>query len=306
MDNRLNQVLRLDQFPLLDVSDMIEQLVEKADILIEALPYIKRFRGKEILIKYGGAAMLDREVRENVLHDLVFMNYVGIRPILIHGGGAAITENLKKSGVQSKFVNGLRVTDKATMKVVIEILADLNRKMVHDLNQFGAQAIGLSGHDAEILHVKKHEESEDVGYVGDVASVNIAPIRELTESHIIPVVYPVGIDAKGETYNVNADEAAAKIAAAMGVQKIMILTNVRGILAKQNDARTLIPSLHVDGVETLIHDQVITGGMIPKVNACVNALRGNVPKAHIVDGRIKHSLLLEIFTDRGIGTEIVL
>ena len=285
---------------------MIEQLVEKADILIEALPYIKRFRGKEILIKYGGAAMLDQQIRENVLHDLVFMNYVGIRPILIHGGGPAITENLKKAGVPSKFVNGLRVTDKVAMKVVIETLAELNRKMVHDLTRFGAQAVGLSGHDSEILVVRKHEASGDVGYVGDVISVNTIPIRELTEFNIIPVIYPVGIDGKGETYNVNADEAAAKIAAAMGVQKIMILTNVRGILAVPDDSDSLIPSLHVDGVEQLIQDKVITSGMIPKVNACVSALRGNVPKAHIIDGRIKHSLLLEVFTDRGIGTEIVL
>ncbi|MBI3999721.1 MAG: acetylglutamate kinase [Candidatus Omnitrophica bacterium] len=285
---------------------MIEQLVEKADILIEALPYIKRFRGKEILIKYGGAAMLDPEVRENILHDLVFMNYVGIRPILIHGGGPAITENLKKAGVQSQFVNGLRVTDKATMKVVQETLSEINRKMVQDLNRFGAQAAGLSGHGAKILNVKKHQTHGDVGYVGDVVSVHIRPIRELTESNIVPVIYPLGIDSKGEPYNVNADEAAAKIAAAMEVQKIMVLTNVRGILKAQNNPESLIPSLHVDGVEALIRDQVITGGMIPKVNCCVTALKGNVQKAHIIDGRIKHSLLLEIFTDRGIGTEIVM
>ena len=284
----------------------LDILVEKASILIEALPYIKRFRGKEILIKYGGAAMLDPVVRENILHDLVFMNYVGIRPILIHGGGPAITENLKKAGVQSQFVNGLRVTDKAAMKVVQETLAEINQKMVQDLNRFGAQAMGLSGHDAEILNVKKHQTHGDVGYVGDVVSVNIRPIRELTESHIIPVIYPLGIDKKGETYNVNADEAAAKIAAAMEVQKIMVLTNVRGILKAQNNPESLIPSLHVDGVEALIRDKVITGGMIPKVNCCVTALKGNVQKAHIIDGRIKHSLLLEIFTDRGIGTEIVL
>ncbi len=288
------------------MNHLIEQLVEKADILIEALPYIKRFRGKEILIKYGGAAMLDPEVRENVLHDLVFMNYVGIRPILIHGGGPAITENLKKSGVQSKFVNGLRVTDKDTIKVVVATLSEINQKMVQDLSRFGAQAVGLSGHDAEILLVKKHEANGDVGFVGDVISVNTMPIRELTDFNIIPVIYPVGIDKKGETYNVNADEAAAKIAAAMGVQKIMVLTNVRGILSDQSKPDSLIPSLHVDQVETLIRDEVITGGMIPKINACVTALKGNVAKAHIVDGRIKHSLLLEIFTDRGIGTEIVL
>ena len=286
--------------------EMIEQLVEKADILIEALPYIKRFRGREVLIKYGGAAMLNPEIREQVLHDLVFMNYVGIRPILIHGGGPAITENLKKAGIESKFVNGLRVTDQATIQVVARTLAELNRKIVHDLIQFGAQAVGLSGHDAEILSVTKHTENGNMGYVGDVTIVNIRPIREITELGTVPVVYPLGIDKKGETYNVNADEAAAKIAAAMEVDKIMVLTNVRGILRDQNDDRSLISSLHVSEVEKLIRDRVITGGMIPKVNACIDALRGNVQKAHIIDGRIKHSLLLEVFTDRGIGTEIVL
>lgn len=285
---------------------MIEQWVEKANVLIEALPYIKRFRGKEILIKYGGAVMTDPEVRQNVLHDLVFMNYVGIRPILIHGGGPAITENLKNAGVESKFVNGLRVTDKATIQVVVKTLAEINRNIVRDLNAFGAQAVGLSGHDAEILSVVQHKANADIGFVGDVVAVNILPIRELTEFNSIPVVYPVGIDKQGETYNVNADEAAAKIAAAMGVQKIMVLTNVRGILNDQSDPGSLISSLHVDQVDALIRSKVIAGGMIPKVNACTSALRGGVPKAHIIDGRIPHSLLLEIFTDRGIGTEIIL
>jgi acetylglutamate kinase len=284
----------------------MQELVEKASILIEALPYIKKFRGKEILIKYGGAAMSYEDVRENVLHDLVFMSYVGIKPILIHGGGNTITENLKKRGIQSRFVDGLRVTDKATMEVVVESLAELNKGIVHDINRFGARAIGLSGHDAEILNVVKRHASEDVGYVGEVTSVNILPIKELTEFNIIPVIYGVGIDEKGEVYNVNADEAAAKIAAAMGVQKLMILTNVKGILRNPADENSLMSSLHVNEVQDLINKKVITSGMIPKVNACITALEGNVKKAHIIDGRIKHSLLLEIFTDQGIGTEIVL
>ncbi len=284
----------------------MEKLVEKASILIEALPYIRKFRGKEILIKYGGAAMNSAEVRENVLHDLVFMNYVGIRPILIHGGGKAITENLKKKGIQSRFVNGLRVTDKATMEVVAETLMQINKEIVRDINSFGAQAVGLSGHDAEILNVVKRDTDGDVGYVGRVTSVNILPIKELTEFNIIPVISPVGIDPKGETYNVNADEAAAKIAAAMQVQKLMVLTNVQGILLDPSKEESLVPSLHVNEAEDYIKKQVITDGMIPKVNACVTALQGGIQKAHIIDGRIPHALLLEIFTDRGIGTEIVL
>lgn len=284
----------------------MDKLVEKASILIEALPYIRKFRGKEILIKYGGAAMNYPEVRENVLHDLVFMNYVGIRPILIHGGGSAITENLKKKGIQSHFVNGLRVTDRQTVQVVAETLGAINKEIVHDINRLGAQAVGLSGHDAEILNVIKHKVNGDVGFVGEVKSVNTLPIRELTEFNVIPVISPLGIDAKKEMYNVNADEAAAKIAAAMEVQKLMVLTNVQGIFREKENSASFIPSLHVDEVEDLIQKKIITDGMIPKVNACTVALQGGVKKAHIIDGRIKHSLLLEIFTDQGIGTEIIL
>jgi len=284
----------------------MERLVEKASILIEALPYIRKFRAKEVLIKFGGAAMNYPEVRENVLQDLVFMNYVGMRPILIHGGGQAITENLKKRGIQSRFVNGLRVTDRQTVEVVAETLVQINREIVSDIIRFGAQAVGLSGSEAEILSVVKHKANGDVGYVGEVTSVNTLPIRELTEFSMIPVILPLGIDKKKETYNVNADEAAAKIAAAMEVQKLMVLTNVQGIFREKENPESLIRSLHVDEVEDLIQRKVITDGMIPKVNACVTALQSGVKKAHIVDGRIKHSLLLEIFTDEGIGTEIIL
>lgn len=285
---------------------MMQEFVEKAGILIEALPYIKKFRGKEVLIKYGGSALTFEDIRENVLQDLVFMNYVGIKPILIHGGGTFITNNLKKKGVQSQFVNGLRVTDKQTIEVVIDTLAELNMTIVHDINRLGARAIGLSGHDAEILNVVKHTAEGDVGYVGDVASVNIMPLKELTEFNIIPVIYPIGIDEKGEAYNVNADEAAAKIAVAMGVQKLIVLTNVKGILTNPADESTFISSLKVDEVQSLIDKKVITAGMIPKVKCCITALGGGVKKAHIVDGRIPHALLLEIFTDQGIGTEMVL
>ncbi len=284
----------------------MQELVDKASILIEALPYIKKFRGKEVLIKYGGAAMTFEDVRRNVLQDLVFMNYIGMKPILIHGGGHRITKNLTERGIQSQFVNGLRVTDKTAMEVVVDTLADINKEIVHDINKFGARAIGLSGHDAEILHVVKHQANGDVGYVGDVDEVNIHPLKELTEFNIIPVVYGVGFDDKNETYNINADEAAAKIAAAMGVQKMMVLTNVRGIMTDPADENTLISSLHVDEVQSLIDRKIISGGMIPKVKACITALRSGIKKAHIIDGRIPHSLLLEIFTDKGIGTEIYL
>lgn len=284
----------------------MQELIEKASVLIEALPYIQKFRGKEVLIKYGGAALTYKEVREMVLQDLVFMSYVGIRPILIHGGGKFITENMKKKGIQSQFVNGLRVTDKPAISVVNETLAELNHGIVHDIERLGGSAVGLSGFDAEVLNVVKHTENGDVGYVGDVASVNTVPIKELTEFGRIPVIFPVGKGPDGEMYNVNADEAAANIAAAMQVQKFMVLTNVKGILRDATSEETLIPSLHVNDTQKLITQGVISGGMIPKVKACIDALQGGVQKAHIIDGRIAHALLLEIFTDQGIGTEITI
>ena len=284
----------------------VQDLVEKANILIEALPYIKKFRGKEILIKYGGSALTYDDMRTEVLKDLVFLNYVGIKPILIHGGGINITENMKKRGIQSQFLNGLRITDKETIQVVIDTLADLNKCIVHDINRFGARAIGMSGHDAEILNVVKHTREGDIGFVGDVVDVNILPIKELTEFNIIPVIYPIGIDENGDAYNVNADEAAAKIAIAMGVQKLMILTNVQGIMRNPADESSLLSSVPTSEVQSLIDKKIVSGGMIPKVRSCLTALEGGVKKAHIIDGRIKHSLLLEIFTDQGIGTELYL
>ncbi len=284
----------------------MKEYIAKAQALIEALPYIQKFRGKEVLIKYGGAALTYQEVRDMVLQDLVFMSYVGIRPILIHGGGKFITEAMKKKGVQSQFVNGLRVTDKATIAVVNETLAELNRSIVHDIERLGGSAVGLSGYGAEILNVVKHTENGDVGFVGDVSSVNTVLLKELTEFGRIPVIFPVGKGPDGEMYNVNADEAAANIAAAMHVPKFMVLTNVKGILRDPASEETLIPSLRVSETQQLIDQKIITGGMIPKVKACIDALQGGVQKAHIIDGRITHALLLEIFTDQGIGTEITL
>ncbi len=284
----------------------MKEYIEKAQALVEALPYIQKFRGKEILIKYGGAALTYPEVRDMVLQDLVFMSYVGIRPILIHGGGKFITDAMKKKGVQSQFVNGLRVTDKATIEVVNETLAELNKSIVHDIERLGGSAVGLSGYDAEILNVVKHTENGDVGFVGDVSSVNTVLLKELTEFGRIPVIFPVGKGPDGAMYNVNADEAAANIAIAMHVPKFMVLTNVKGILRNATNEESLIPSLRVSETQQLIDQKIISGGMIPKVKACIDALQGGVQKAHIIDGRITHALLLEIFTDQGIGTEITL
>ena len=283
----------------------MERIVEKASILIEALPYIKKFRGKEVVIKYGGAAMNCEEIRKNILQDLVFMNYVGIKPILIHGGGPMINQKLIEKGITPRFIDGLRYTDKETMGVVEETLANINKEMVHDINHFGARAIGMSGHVNEILSVRKHEASEDIGFVGEVISVNTMPIRELTEFNIIPIIYPVGFDESGAVYNVNADEASSKIAIALQAQKMMVLTGAPGILRDINDEATLLSTVHDNEVDTLIQQNVIAEGMLPKVKACLDALKGGVKKTHIIDGRVKHSLLLEIFTDQGIGTELV-
>ncbi len=285
----------------------MENLVEKANILIEALPYIKKFRGKEIVIKYGGSTMENEAMRKHILSDLVFMNYVGIRPILVHGGGPAISKAMKEQGLTPKFIDGHRVTDKDTIDLVAKSLADINKEIVHEINHIGARAIGLSGYHNEILNVVKRQEGgRDLGYVGDITSVNIMPIKELTEFNIIPVIYPIGIDENNEMYNVNGDSACAKVAVAMNAQKLIVLTGVSGILRDVNNPDSLLSTVRLKDVDMLKEKKIISGGMLPKVDCCVQALLGGVRKAHIIDGRIKHSMLLEIFTDQGIGTEIVM
>jgi acetylglutamate kinase len=284
----------------------MDTLIAKADILIEALPYIKKFRGKEFVIKYGGSIMDSPEITHSILECLTFLSFVGIRPILVHGGGSAITANLKKKGVEAKFHNGHRITDQDTMNVVEETLEEINKGIVHELNHLGARAIGL-GHGNEVLTVKKKlVDGEGVGFVGEVQSVNTQALKELTQSKIIPVVYPVGIDSGGSLYNVNADEASAQIAVAMGVAKALFVTNVPGILKDPENPESLLTSLHLNEVESMIQDGSLAGGMIPKVRGALAVLHGGIPKVHIIDGRVKNSVLLEIFTDSGIGTEITI
>jgi len=284
----------------------MESLIAKTDILIEALPYIKKFRGKEFVIKYGGSIMDDSEITQTILECVTFLSFVGIRPILIHGGGLAITANLKKKGVEAQFHNGHRITDPDTMAVVEETLAEINKGVVHELNHLGARAIGL-GHGNEVLSVtKKLVDGEDVGFVGEVQSVNTQALRELTQAKIIPVIYPVGIDVKSNLYNVNADEAASQIAISEKVAKVLFVTNVPGILKDPKDPDSLLSSLHLGEVESMIKEGSLAGGMIQKVRGALAALHGGVPKAHIIDGRVKNSLLLEIFTASGVGTEITI
>ncbi len=286
----------------------MEEIIKKADVLVEALPYIQSFYDKTIVIKYGGAAMTDNEIRRNVLEDIVFMSYVGMRPILVHGGGLYISKRIEQVGKEVKFVKGFRVTDEETMEIVEDELTRINREIVREIISLGGSAISLSGKDDHLIEVKKHAdiEGEDIGFVGEITKVNGDVIQKMITSDIIPVIAPIGIGHKdGFTYNINADQASAEIARNLGALKLVLLTNVRGILKDLNDPESLLPHVNVADVEGLIRSKVLTGGMIPKVNACIRALERGVKKTHIIDVKIPHGILLEIFTDKGIGTEIV-
>lgn len=283
----------------------MENIIEKADVLLEALPYITTFRHKIFVIKFGGSIMMTEDIRRSILRDIVFMSFVGIRPVLVHGGGPAINQRLKDKKIQPEFVEGLRVTDKKTMEIVIEALVELNAEIVSQLHSLGGRTYGLACYHDKILIVKKHRATPDVGYVGDVTSVDPTSIKRLTNKDTIPVIAPTGVGGDGKPYNVNADEASAHIATSLRAEKLLLLTDVKGIVRDQNDEDSLISTLRIDEVETLINNKVIQSGMIPKVKAACIALEGRVNKTHIIDGRINHSLLLEIFTDKGIGTEIV-
>ena len=285
--------------------------IEKAATLIEALPYIQKFRGKIAVVKYGGSTMLGDQEEDTVLKDIVFMASVGICPVIVHGGGPAINRRLEEQGVETQRVNGLRVTDEATMEVVEGVLfGEVNAGIVRDIEALGGKAVGLSGKDAGVLNVHKHwantaDGQVDIGFVGDVERVYTKPIIDLIEGGMIPVIAPIGRGKDGQSYNVNADTAAGEVAAALCAEKLVFLTDVTGIMRDPAVSSTLISTLHILNVEDLIKEAVISGGMIPKVGACVKAVKSGVRKTHVVDGRIPHSMLLEIFTREGIGTEIV-
>jgi len=285
--------------------------IEKAATLIEALPYIQNFRGKIVVVKYGGSTMVGDQEEDTVLKDIVFMASVGSCPVIVHGGGPAINRRLEERGVETQRINGLRVTDKATMGVVEDVLfGEVNAGIVRDIEALGGKAAGISGKDAGVLNVRKHwantaDGPVDIGFVGDVERVSTEPITDLIEDGMIPVVAPIGRGEDGQSYNVNADTAAGEIAAALRAEKLVFLTDVTGIMRDPEESSTLISTLHVLDVDHLVEEAVISGGMIPKVEACVKAVKSGVRKTHVVDGRIPHSMLLEIFTREGIGTEIV-
>ncbi|MEG6616941.1 acetylglutamate kinase [Peptococcaceae bacterium 1198_IL3148] len=290
--------------------------LEKAGILVEALPYIKKFSGSTVVIKYGGHAMVNCELKQAVITDLVLMKFVGINPVVVHGGGPEITGMLKKLGKESTFVGGLRVTDEETMEIVEMVLdGKLNKEIVALANQMGGKAVGISGKDAGLIaaakkmgvvrHPDGHLESCDIGYVGTVKQINPAIVHTLIGEGYIPVISPVGLGAKGESYNINADTVAGKLAEALGATKLMILTDVEGILRDQQDRSSLISIIRSHEIPGLIEQGVIAGGMIPKVECCVSAINSGVKSTHILDGRVPHSLLLEVFTDQGVGTMVV-
>lgn len=287
-----------------------------AAVLTETLPYIQQFYGKTVVVKYGGNAMINDILKQKVIHDIVLMKYVGMRPVVVHGGGPEITAFLKKIGKQSEFVSGLRVTDAETVEVAEMVLCGkINSEIVCLLNRKGAKAVGLSGKDADLLVAKKHlakvyEENGavravDIGYVGDVVRVNTELINALLAQDYIPVIATIGAGEDQATYNINADYVAGEVAGALQAEKLMLLTDVEGIYRDYQDKDSFISTLSFGEAQTMIQDGAIDGGMIPKVEACIRALSGGAAKAHIIDGRQPNSLLLEIFTSSGIGTEIV-
>ena len=284
----------------------MQTVIEKAQVLIEALPYIREFEGKTVVIKYGGAAMLDPALRASTAQDVVLMRYVGMNPIVVHGGGPAINAMLKRLSITSRFTSGgLRVTDEATMEVVEMMLSgQVNKDIVNLMNQAGGEAVGLSGKDGKMLFARRvdTEDGEDIGLVGQITSVDAKVIRAVCAAGMIPVIAPVATDREGGTWNVNADTAAGDIAAALEAEKLVFLTDTPGLLRDKDDPESLIHRLHSRDVETLKRQGVISGGMAPKVDACLRALDAGVRRTHIIDGRTPHSMLLEIFTDKGLGT----
>jgi len=291
--------------------DTLQTYIDKATVLIEALPYIQSFRGKVVVVKYGGSTIGGDGVGDTVLKDLVFMEIVGMKPVIVHGGGPAINRRLEERGVETQRINGLRITNAETMKVVEETLfGEVNAGLVEELNLLGGHAAGLSAKDADVMHVRQHwaqtpEGPVDIGFVGDVEHIDARPVTDLIDEGLIPVIAPIGRGPQGESYNVNADTAAGEIAAALHAEKLVFLTDVKGIMRNPAAEDSLLSTVHVKEIDDLIKGGIVGGGMIPKVEACVKAVKGGVRKTHIIDGRVPHSMLLEFFTDEGIGTQIV-
>jgi acetylglutamate kinase len=284
----------------------MDSILSKAEVLIEALPYIQKFNRKYIVVKYGGSAMSNEELQKNVIKDVTLLKLVGFKPIIVHGGGKEISRWVGKVGKESKFVNGLRVTDEETMEIAEMVLNKVNKSLVSMVNELGVKAVGISGKDGGLLKVeKKYSDGQDIGFVGDIKEVNPKVIFDLIEKDFLPIIAPIGFDDNFQTYNINADDAACAVAKAVGAEKLAFLTDIEGLYKDINDKSSFISRITASDADKLIADGFIGGGMLPKLNNCTDAIKNGVNRVHILDGRIPHCLLLEIFTRNGIGTAIV-
>ncbi len=284
----------------------MQEVLKKAEVLIEALPYIQKFNRKIIVVKYGGSAMSNEELQKNVIKDVTLLKLVGFKPIIVHGGGKEISRWVGKVGKEAQFINGLRVTDEETMEIAEMVLGKVNKQLVSMVQELGVNAIGLSGKDAGLLHVeKKYSNGQDIGFVGEINQVNPKVLYDLLEKDFLPIVSPIGLDDDFQTYNINADDAACAIAKAVGADKLVFLTDIEGLYKDINDKSSFINRITASDADKLISDGFIGGGMLPKLNNCTSAIKNGVNRVHILDGRIPHSMLLEIFTNNGIGTAIV-
>ena len=280
--------------------------LEKAEVLIEALPYIQRFNRKIIVVKYGGSAMIDEELKKSVIEDVVLLKLVGFKPIIVHGGGKEISRWVSKVGMETQFVNGLRVTDADTMELAEMVLSKVNKELVAKVQSLGVKAAGISGKDGGLLTVKKkYSDGQDIGFVGEVTKVDTQIITDLLEKDFLPVVFPVGMDSEFNTYNINADDAASAIATALKAEKLAFLSDVEGVRLDPEDPESVISELYIPEAKELIDSGIVAGGMLPKIQNCIDALNKGVSRVHIMDGRIPHSLLLEIFTNKGTGTALL-
>ena len=287
-------------------NEEMKEVMAKAEVLIEALPYIQKFNRQIIVVKYGGSAMADEELQKNVIKDVTLLKLVGFKPIIVHGGGKEISKWVSKTGKQSEFVNGLRVTDAETMEIAEMVLNKVNKRLVRMVQELGVNAVGISGKDGGLLHVeKKYSDGKDIGYVGQVTEVNAKVLLDLIDRDFLPIVCPIGMDDNYDTYNINADDAACAIAKAVEAYKLAFLTDIEGLYRDINDKSSFISRLNVSQAKALVDGGVIGGGMLPKLNNCTDAIEGGVKHVHILDGRIAHCLLLEIFTNKGIGTAMV-
>lgn len=290
---------------MLEMNEMNSEMM-KAGVLIEALPYIRRFYGKIVVVKYGGSAMLDEELKSNVIKDVALLKLIGMKPIIVHGGGKEISKWVKLSGKESEFYNGLRITDKETMEIAEMVLNKVNKELVGLMQKMGINAVGVCGKDAGMLKVeKKMPDGKDIGFVGNVTSVNTELLTTLMDAEFIPVIAPIGMDENFDAYNINADDAACGVAKAMKAEKLVFLTDIEGVFVDPSNKKTLISEMDVNTAKGFIANGVVGGGMLPKLNNCIDAIEEGVSRVHILDGRVAHCLLLEFFTEKGIGTAIL-